>query len=236
MAPPANQRLALHAVTTLISVVVALSFLFGLGNVWALGIRLGVPAYIAPLVAPVVDLSVVILALNTTEPIIDGHVQIISHDPIDGHHALTAITDPVITVNGRRVAGMRFTDRRVDALLTAILVFRLLPTASPIGTCAPTSRPCSDVTEHHQQRTDELRPPPPTPPRNHRTHPRQHRHHVTPDGRRHAMFLTRLHHRVIATGLDDLTRTDDEPPALRKAANAYYTALGQLIHQAGLAA
>ena len=64
-APPANQRLTLHAVTILISVVVALSFLFGLGNVWALGIRLGVPAYIAPLVAPAVDLSVVALLLGT---------------------------------------------------------------------------------------------------------------------------------------------------------------------------
>lgn len=72
---------------------------------WALGIRLGVPAYIAPLVAPAVDLSVVALlvgtrqlalagasleqiqparrllsfcslvtlALNTAEPIIEGH-------------------------------------------------------------------------------------------------------------------------------------------------------------------
>ncbi|WP_374215813.1 hypothetical protein [Frankia sp. AiPs1] len=89
----------------LIASVVALSFLFGLGNVWALGIRLGVPAYIAPLVAPAVDLSVVALlvatrqlalsganraqirtaqrllifcsfatfALNTAEPIIEGH-------------------------------------------------------------------------------------------------------------------------------------------------------------------
>ncbi|WP_084131521.1 hypothetical protein [Parafrankia colletiae] len=96
---------ALRAVTMLIATVVALSFLFGLGNVWALGIRLGVPAYIAPLVAPAVDLSVVALlvatrqlalagasqnqirpaqrllifcslvtlALNTAEPIIEGH-------------------------------------------------------------------------------------------------------------------------------------------------------------------
>jgi hypothetical protein len=66
--------------------------------------------------------------------------------------------------------------------------------------------------------------------------PGSHRYQVTPDGRRHTMFLTRLHHRVIATGLDDLTRTDNEPPALRKAVNAYDTALGQLLNQAGLAA
>jgi hypothetical protein len=65
--------------------------------------------------------------------------------------------------------------------------------------------------------------------------PGSHRYQITPDGRRHAMFPTRLHHRVIATGLDDLVSTDDEAPALRKAANAYDTALGQLLHQARLA-
>ncbi|MCM3920497.1 hypothetical protein ND748_02210 [Frankia sp. AiPs1] len=100
--------------TILITAVVALSFLFGLGNVWALGIRLGVPAYIAPLVAPAVDLSVVALlvatrqlalagasreqirpaqrllifcslvtlALNTAEPIIEGHYGRASFDAV----------------------------------------------------------------------------------------------------------------------------------------------------------
>ncbi|ABW12850.1 hypothetical protein Franean1_3448 [Parafrankia sp. EAN1pec] len=48
-AGPATRPFALRAVTMLIGSVVALSFLFGLGNVWSLGIRLGVPAYIAPL-------------------------------------------------------------------------------------------------------------------------------------------------------------------------------------------
>ncbi|WP_226930787.1 MULTISPECIES: hypothetical protein [Parafrankia] len=56
----------------LIASVVALSFLFGLGNVWALGIRLGVPAYIAPLVAPAVDLSVVALLVATRQLALGG--------------------------------------------------------------------------------------------------------------------------------------------------------------------
>ena len=50
--PPAShaaQPVAARMVSALIAVVVAFRFLFGLGNVWALGIRLGVPAYIAPL-------------------------------------------------------------------------------------------------------------------------------------------------------------------------------------------
>ncbi|MBL7487978.1 hypothetical protein I6A60_40360 [Frankia sp. AgB1.9] len=73
--PPANQApqpLALRAVTLLIAVVVALSFLFGLGNVWALGLRLGVPGYIAPLVAPAVDLSVVALLVATRQLALTG--------------------------------------------------------------------------------------------------------------------------------------------------------------------
>ncbi|MDH6213143.1 SpdA protein [Streptomyces pseudovenezuelae] len=44
--------------------VVGLTFLFGFGNVWALAARLGVPALVAPLVAPAVDLSVLGLLLG----------------------------------------------------------------------------------------------------------------------------------------------------------------------------
>ncbi|MEX5709564.1 hypothetical protein AB1484_14950 [Parafrankia sp. FMc6] len=44
--------------------VMGLSFLFGFGNSWALGLHLGVSPYIAPLVAPAVDLSVVGLLLG----------------------------------------------------------------------------------------------------------------------------------------------------------------------------
>ncbi len=46
-------------VTVIAGTVVGLTFLFGLGNVATLGIRLGVPTYVAILVAPAVDLSVI---------------------------------------------------------------------------------------------------------------------------------------------------------------------------------
>jgi hypothetical protein len=39
-------------------------FAFGFGNVWALGRSLGVPAFVAPLVGPAVDLSVVGLLIG----------------------------------------------------------------------------------------------------------------------------------------------------------------------------
>jgi hypothetical protein len=45
--------------------VVGLTFLFGFGNVWTLALRLGVPTWVAPLVAPAVDLSVMGLLLGT---------------------------------------------------------------------------------------------------------------------------------------------------------------------------
>ncbi len=51
-------------VTVIVGTVVGLTFLFGLGNVATLGIRLGVPTYVAILVAPAVDLSVVGLLLG----------------------------------------------------------------------------------------------------------------------------------------------------------------------------
>ena len=40
-------------------VIAALAFVFSFGNVWSLALRLSVPGPIAPLIAPMVDLSVV---------------------------------------------------------------------------------------------------------------------------------------------------------------------------------
>jgi hypothetical protein len=59
-------------VTVLTGAVVVLSFLFGFGNVWALGVRLGVPMYVAPLVAPAVDLSIIALLLGTRQLALRG--------------------------------------------------------------------------------------------------------------------------------------------------------------------
>ncbi|MDV9172858.1 SpdA protein [Streptomyces sp. NBC_01622] len=58
-----EQQLAFRAVTAITGVVVGLAFLFGFGNVWTLALRLGVSAWVAPLVAPAVDLSVLALLL-----------------------------------------------------------------------------------------------------------------------------------------------------------------------------
>ncbi|WP_079406603.1 DUF2637 domain-containing protein [Streptomyces sp. 3211] len=55
----AEERFTRHTVTTVMAIIAALAFVFSFGNVWALALRLGVPRPIAPLIAPMVDLSVV---------------------------------------------------------------------------------------------------------------------------------------------------------------------------------
>lgn len=55
----------IRAVTVIIGTVVGLTFMFGFGNVLNLALRLGVPVWVAPLVAPAVDLSILGLLLGT---------------------------------------------------------------------------------------------------------------------------------------------------------------------------
>ncbi|MGW4213643.1 hypothetical protein ACWEIJ_37065, partial [Lentzea sp. NPDC004789] len=61
-----------RAVTVIIATVVGLTFLFGFGNVLSLALRLGVPVWVAPLVAPAVDLSILGLLLATRHLALHG--------------------------------------------------------------------------------------------------------------------------------------------------------------------
>lgn len=63
LSPSEGRDPVLSAVTLIVGIIVALTFLFGFGNVLTLALRLGVPVWVAPLVAPAVDLSVVGLLL-----------------------------------------------------------------------------------------------------------------------------------------------------------------------------
>lgn len=67
-----TEETTLRSVTVLAGVVVALAFIFGFGNVWTLALRLGVPAWVAPLVAPAVDLSILGLLLGTRHLALNG--------------------------------------------------------------------------------------------------------------------------------------------------------------------
>ncbi|MEU5486941.1 DUF2637 domain-containing protein [Streptomyces sp. NPDC020196] len=54
-----EDRITQRTITAVMIIIAALAFVFSFGNVWSLALRLGVPGPIAPLIAPMVDLSVV---------------------------------------------------------------------------------------------------------------------------------------------------------------------------------
>ncbi|MGI5469899.1 DUF2637 domain-containing protein [Streptomyces sp. CA-132043] len=54
-----EDRITQRTVTVVMAIIAALAFVFSFGNVWSLALRLDVPRPVAPLIAPMVDLSVV---------------------------------------------------------------------------------------------------------------------------------------------------------------------------------
>jgi len=165
-------------------------------------------------------------------------VQRLSHNPADGAAALTAITAPVITPAGQRVAGMRLTDPRAQALLSAICVFRLLPRGfasrdlrnhlAPLLGLTPQAMTSGQITYdlrrlRHHGLIERI--------------PHTHRYQVTAVGLRHALFLTRACDRLLHGGLAELTQPPPaQPSKIRVAARAYETAIDDLLTRAGLAA
>jgi hypothetical protein len=119
--------------------------------------------------------------------------------------------------NTTRVAGLHLTDPRAQALLHILLIFRLHPGGflnkdlrALLGEYLgrPPHGPGS-ITPG--QATYDLR--------RLREHglieriPHTHRYQVTPAGLRHAMFLTRVHDRILQTGLAELTGPNRPPCA-----------------------
>jgi hypothetical protein len=163
-------------------------------------------------------------------------VQRLSHDPADGADALAAITGPATTATGQRVPGLRFTDPRAQALLSALCVFRLLPRGfthrdlrhhlAPQLGLAPEQMTSGQITYDLRRL---------------RLHgliariPHTHRYRVTDPGLRHALFLTRAHNRLLRTGLAEI-HGPPVPTKLRTAARAYEAAITDLARTAGLAA
>jgi len=164
--------------------------------------------------------------------------QTLSHDPIAGADALAQVTDPVITPSGTRIAGLRLTDPRAQALLAVLCVFRLLPhgftNAGLRRHLAPLLGKTPELMTSGQITYDLRRL---------RLHgliervPGTFRYQVTDTGIRSARYLTRVHDRLLRTGLAQIT--DPRPPAptaLRAADRAYQAALDDLTRQAGIAA
>ena len=165
-------------------------------------------------------------------------VQTISHDPIRGAKAFTELTAPILTDSATRIAGLRFGDDRVHALLRALLVHRLLPHGFTNRELRTLTAPLlgkrfEDITAG--QMTYDLR--------RLRVHglieriPRSRRYHVTDTGLQHALLFTHAHDHLLRTGL--ALTSDPSPPRktkLHNAARAYQAAFDELTQQARLAA
>lgn len=68
----ANSQAVARFVTVTMGLVIGLTFLFGFGNVWTLALKLQVPAFVAPLIAPAVDLTVLGLLVGTRHLALSG--------------------------------------------------------------------------------------------------------------------------------------------------------------------
>ena len=154
------------------------------------------------------------------------HVQKISHDGAIGEDAFQRVNQPV-AVHGQRASALRFADVAVEALLSALLVFRLLPRgfsnrelrdhwAPLMGTTAQNITP-GQMTYHLRRL---------------RLHglierlPRSHRYRVTDQGWRTALFCTRIYNRILRPGLAEIIPEEDVPDtSLRRRFNELDTAI-----------
>ena len=162
-------------------------------------------------------------------------VQRLDHDPISGTRDLHTLTDPVTTTTGTRVPGLRLGQQRSHALLSALLIFRLQPDGfanHDLRTITAQLRGLAPELVSAGQITYDLR--------RLRTHgliakiAHTHRYQVTDAGLHTAMFLTRIHDRLLPTGLAQLAEPST-PHRLRTAATAYQRAIDDLTNAAGLA-
>jgi hypothetical protein len=132
-------------------------------------------------------------------------IQRISQDCAVGEDAFRRINDPV-DVEGQRASGLRFADAAVQALLSALVVFRLLPRGfsssdlrdhwAPLLGKAPADMTMGQM-GYHLRRL--------------RLHglieriPGTHRYRLTRQGNRAALFYTRVYGRILRPGLAVIT-------------------------------
>jgi hypothetical protein len=153
-------------------------------------------------------------------------VQRISHDPSIGQDAFAKVQQPT-TVQGQRAAGLRFGDPRAMALLAALSAYRLLPAGFSNHELREYVAPLLGIPAEQYARgkmTYDLR--------RLRLHglikriPKTHRYHVTDHGFRTATFLSRVHGRVLRTGL--AAAHEPVPSAVRTAFEALDHAIDRL--------
>lgn len=160
------------------------------------------------------------------------HVQTISHDCALGEEAFRRVNDPVV-VAGQRASGLPFADPAVQALLTALLVFRLLPRGfsnrdlrnhwAPLLGKSPNDLTPGQMTYHLRRL---------------RLHglierlPSTHRYRLTDSGWRTALFCTRTYNRLLRPGLAQIIPpAAANDPELRRRFDQLDAALNQWIDQ-----
>lgn len=165
------------------------------------------------------------------------HVQCTSHDCTIGEDAFRQVNEPVV-VHGQRASALRFADLAVQALFSALLVFRLLPRGFSNRELrnhwAPLlGKQAQDMTQG--QMTYHLR--------RLRLHgvieriPNTHRYRVTDSGWRTALFCTRCYNRILRPGLAHIIpdeALDDSP--LRRRFDELDAAIDRLIQEQKLVA
>lgn len=164
-------------------------------------------------------------------------VQRISHDCAIGEAAFQRVHTPG-RVAGQRRAALRFTDPRVQALLAAVVVFRLLPRGFTVADLRQALAPllgCLPAVLTPGRLTYDVR--------RLRLHgliervPATHHYRVTPGGLRLALFFTRTYGRLLRPGLARiLPEATSHDRRLRTAFDTLETAMDAWCAQAKLAA
>jgi hypothetical protein len=161
------------------------------------------------------------------------HVQKISHDCVIGEDAFQRVNGPVV-VHGQRASALRFADVAVQALLSALLVFRLLPRgfsnrelrdhwAPLLGKKAQTITPGQMTYHLRRLRLHGLI----------ERQPKTHRYRVTDQGWRTALFCTRIYNRVLRPGFAEIIPEESAPDTpLRRRFDQLDAAISEWIEQA----
>jgi len=159
-------------------------------------------------------------------------VQRISQDCALGEDAFHGVNEP-IEVDGQRASGLRFADKAVQALFSALLVFRLLPRGfsnrdlrnhwAPLLGKAPDDMTPGQMTYHLRRL---------------RLHalieriPGTHNYRVTREGWRTALFCTRTFNRILRPGLAQIVPVQGlDDTALRRGFDELDTLIDRWVEQ-----
>lgn len=164
-------------------------------------------------------------------------VQRASHDPTIGADAFANVTSPLM-VGAQRVPALRFDQLRTQALLSVLVIFRLLPRGFANRDLREHLAPLLGLAPQHMtpgRMTYDLR--------RLRLHglieriPGTHRYQVTSDGLATALLLTRTYTRVLRPGLAQLLGPAPPAPSpLRGAFDKLQAAIDRHTRQAHLVA